>query len=181
MIDLPLALHIPDGFLSAGVAAATGLAAIAAVAYGLRVANVDSPRPACRCGRAALHLRRPDVTSHRGRHERPLLGRTLRPGGGPMLRGPWLACLGRRCIAVQAAHLRTAAPRVGRTCHMGVWALLAGLLGGPCRVSAHTHGGRSAVGVVYGLPDGARPPRAWTRRLRTVPLARRCPVLGVHA
>jgi ABC-type Co2+ transport system permease subunit len=41
MIDLPLALHIPDGFLSAGVAAAAGLVAIAAVAYGLRVANVE--------------------------------------------------------------------------------------------------------------------------------------------
>jgi cobalt/nickel transport system permease protein len=35
------AMHIPDGFLSPGVAAAAGVIAIAAVAYGLRVANVD--------------------------------------------------------------------------------------------------------------------------------------------
>jgi cobalt/nickel transport system permease protein len=41
MIDPSIALHIPDGFLSAGVALACGALALAAVAYGLRVANVE--------------------------------------------------------------------------------------------------------------------------------------------
>jgi cobalt/nickel transport system permease protein len=41
MIDIPLALHIPDGFLSPGVAAAAALLAIAAVGCGLRVANLE--------------------------------------------------------------------------------------------------------------------------------------------
>ena len=41
MIDIPIAMHIPDGFLSPGVAAIAGVLAIAAVAYGLRVANVE--------------------------------------------------------------------------------------------------------------------------------------------
>ena len=41
MIDIPIALHIPDGFLSGGVAAVCAVLAIAAVAYGLRVANVE--------------------------------------------------------------------------------------------------------------------------------------------
>ena len=47
MIDIPIALHIPDGFLSAGVAASCGLAAISAVGWGLRVATVelDEARP----------------------------------------------------------------------------------------------------------------------------------------
>jgi len=35
----PLALHIPDGFLSGGVAAATAAVALVAVIYGLRVAD----------------------------------------------------------------------------------------------------------------------------------------------
>ena len=41
MIDIPIALHIPDGFLSGGVAAVCGVVAIASVAYALRVANVE--------------------------------------------------------------------------------------------------------------------------------------------
>lgn len=38
---LPIALHIPDGFLSGGVAAVCAVCAIAAVAYGLRAADRD--------------------------------------------------------------------------------------------------------------------------------------------
>src|SRR5918997_556363 len=41
LVDLPLALHIPDGFLSGSVAGVGGVVAIAAVAIGLRVADRD--------------------------------------------------------------------------------------------------------------------------------------------
>jgi len=41
MVNLPVALHIPDGFLSNGVVAVLWVAAIAALAVGLRVANRD--------------------------------------------------------------------------------------------------------------------------------------------
>jgi ABC-type Co2+ transport system permease subunit len=39
MLSPPLALHIPDGFLSGEIAAACGVIAIVAVAFGLRVAD----------------------------------------------------------------------------------------------------------------------------------------------
>jgi cobalt/nickel transport system permease protein len=41
MTTAPVAMHIPDGFLSGGVAAAAALVALPAVAYGLRVAGRD--------------------------------------------------------------------------------------------------------------------------------------------
>jgi cobalt/nickel transport system permease protein len=92
MIDIPIALHIPDGFLSGGVAVVCGVVAIAAVAYGLRVANVelDEARVPLLGVLAAFifatqMLNFPIVGGTSGH----LLGATL----AAVLLGPWLACL----------------------------------------------------------------------------------------
>ena len=102
MIDLPLALHIPDGFLSAGVAAATGLAAIAAVAYGLRVANVELDEARVPLlGVLAAFIFAAQMLNFpiAGGTSGHFLGATL----AALLLGPWLACLVMAVvIAVQA-------------------------------------------------------------------------------
>ncbi|MET0513299.1 MAG: energy-coupling factor ABC transporter permease [Thermoleophilaceae bacterium] len=92
MIDIPIAMHIPDGFLSPGVAAIAGVLAIAAVAYGLRVANVelDEARVPLLGVLAAFifavqMLNFPIIGGTSGH----LLGATL----AAVLLGPWLACL----------------------------------------------------------------------------------------
>ena len=102
MIDIPIALHIPDGFLSGGVALACGVLAIAAVAYALRVANVelDEARVPLLGVLAAFifaaqMLNFPIVGGTSGH----FLGATL----AAVLLGPWLACLVMAVvIAVQA-------------------------------------------------------------------------------
>jgi cobalt/nickel transport system permease protein len=92
MVDLPLALHIPDGFLSGGVAAIAGVLAIASVAYALRVANLelDEARVPLLGVLAAFifavqMLNFPIVGGTSGH----LLGATL----AAILLGPWLASL----------------------------------------------------------------------------------------
>jgi cobalt/nickel transport system permease protein len=92
MLDLPLAMHIPDGFLSPGVAAAAGVAAIAAVAYGLRVANVELDEARVPLlGVVAAFIFATQMLNFpvAGGTSGHLLGATL----AAVLLGPWLACL----------------------------------------------------------------------------------------
>jgi cobalt/nickel transport system permease protein len=92
MIDVPIALHIPDGFLSAGVAAACGLVAIAAVAYGLRVANVELDEARVPLlGVLAAFIFAAQMLNFpiAGGTSGHFLGATL----AAVLLGPWLACL----------------------------------------------------------------------------------------
>jgi cobalt/nickel transport system permease protein len=92
VIDQSIAMHIPDGFLSPGVAAAAGVIAVAAIAYGLRVANVDldeSRVPLLGVIAAfvfAAQLLNFPIAGGTSGH---FLGATL----AAVLLGPWLACL----------------------------------------------------------------------------------------
>lgn len=89
---LPLAMHIPDGFLSGGVAGVAGLLAIAAVAIGLRVADreLDEARVPLLGVLAAfifaVQMLNFPVAGGTSGH---LLGATL----AAVLLGPWIACL----------------------------------------------------------------------------------------
>src|SRR5829696_7634024 len=102
MFDLPIAMHIPDGFLSPGVAAAAGMVAIAAVAYGLRVANVELDEArvpllgvVAAFVFAAQMLNFPVAGGTSGH----FLGATM----AAVLLGPWIACLVMAVVlAVQA-------------------------------------------------------------------------------
>ncbi|MDQ3102753.1 MAG: energy-coupling factor ABC transporter permease [Actinomycetota bacterium] len=91
-ISLPFALHIPDGFLSGGVAAAAAVLAAAAVALALRVAGkeLDEDRvPMLGLLAAfifAVQMLNFPVAGGTSGH---LLGATL----AAVLLGPWLACL----------------------------------------------------------------------------------------
>lgn len=92
MLVLPTAMHIPDGFLSAGVAAAAGVAAIVAVVIGLRVADreLDEARVpllgvVAAFVFAAQMLNFPIAGGTSGH----FLGATL----AAVLLGPWLACV----------------------------------------------------------------------------------------
>ena len=92
MIEIPIALHIPDGFLSAGVAAACGLLAIGAVAYGLRVANVELDEARVPLlGVLAAFIFAAQMLNFpiAGGTSGHFLGATL----AAVLLGPWLACL----------------------------------------------------------------------------------------
>jgi cobalt/nickel transport system permease protein len=88
----PIALHIPDGFLSGHVAAGAALIAILAVAYGLRVAGreLDDDRVAllgvvAAFVFAAQMLNFPVADGTSGH----FLGATL----AAVLLGPWIACV----------------------------------------------------------------------------------------
>ncbi len=92
MFDLPFAMHIPDGFLSPGVAAAAGLVAIVAVAYALRVANVELDEARVPLlGVVAAFIFATQMLNFpvAGGTSGHLLGATL----AAVLLGPWLACL----------------------------------------------------------------------------------------
>ena len=92
MIDIPIALHIPDGFLSGGVAASPGSLAIAAVAYGLRVANVELDEARVPLlGVLAAFIFAAQMLNFpiAGGTSGHFLGATL----AAVLLGPWLACL----------------------------------------------------------------------------------------
>lgn len=89
---LPIALHIPDGFLSGPVAALGAILAIAAVGYGLRVADRDLDEARvpllgvlAAFVFAAQMLNFPIAGGTSGH----FLGATL----AAVLLGPWLACL----------------------------------------------------------------------------------------
>jgi cobalt/nickel transport system permease protein len=92
MIDLSIAMHIPDGFLSPGVAASGGVVAAAAIAYGLRVANVDldeSRVPLLGVIAAFIFAAQMLNFPIAGGTSGHFLGATL----AAVLLGPWLACL----------------------------------------------------------------------------------------
>jgi cobalt/nickel transport system permease protein len=92
MLDLSIAMHIPDGFLSAGVAAVTGVIAIAVVAYGIRVANVqldESKVPLLGVIAAFIFAAQMLNFPVAGGTSGHFLGATL----AAVLLGPWLACL----------------------------------------------------------------------------------------
>ena len=88
----PLALHIPDGFLSGGVAAATAAVALVAVIYGLRVADrqLDEARVPllglCAAFVFAAQMLNFPVAGGTSGH---FLGATL----AAVLLGPWIACV----------------------------------------------------------------------------------------
>jgi hypothetical protein len=88
----PLALHIPDGFLSGGVAAATAAVALVAVIYGLRVADrqLDEARVpllgVCAAFVFAAQMLNFPVAGGTSGH---FLGATL----AAVLLGPWIACV----------------------------------------------------------------------------------------
>ena len=89
---IPIALHIPDGFLSGEIALLMAIPAIAAVAYGLKVADRDldeSRIPLLGVVGAfvfAVQMLNFPVAGGTSGH---LLGATL----AAVLLGPWLACL----------------------------------------------------------------------------------------
>ncbi len=186
---MPLALHIPDGFLSGRVTAVAALVAVAAVAYGLRRADrdLDEARVPLLGVLAAfifaaqmLNFPIPGGTSGH------FLGATL----AAVLLGPWLACL---VMAVVLTAQALAFADGGLTAlganvlNMGVLgAVLAGLaIGAGLRVLPQT---RTAylglVGVVAWLAvmAGAVATSFELAISGTVPLGVTLPaMLGVHA
>lgn len=92
LMQLPLAMHIPDGFLSGPVAGVLAVVAIVAVAIGLRVANTqldESRVPLLGVLAAfifAVQMLNFPVAGGTSGH---LLGATL----AAILLGPWIACL----------------------------------------------------------------------------------------
>jgi cobalt/nickel transport system permease protein len=188
MIDIPIALHIPDGFLSAGVAAACGLAAIAAVGYGLRVANVELDEARVPLlGVLAAFIFAAQMLNFpiAGGTSGHFLGATL----AAVLLGPWLACLVMAVVlAVQAfAFADGGISALGANIlNMGVLgALLAGyLVVAAMKVLPHTRATFLAVvGVVSWLAvmTGAAATSVELAMSDTVPLGTSLPaMLGVH-
>jgi cobalt/nickel transport system permease protein len=189
MLEIPIALHIPDGFLSGGVALACGVLAIAAVAYALRVANVelDEARVPLLGVLAAFifaaqMLNFPIVGGTSGH----FLGATL----AAVLLGPWLACLVMAVvIAVQAfAFADGGISALGaNVLNMGVLgALLAGLVvAAAMKAVPHMRVAfLSVVGVVSWLAVmvGAAATSVELEMSDTIPLGTSLPaMLGVHA
>jgi cobalt/nickel transport system permease protein len=182
-------LHIPDGFLSPGVAAAAGLLAIAAVAYGLRVANVELDEArvpllgvVAAFVFAAQMLNFPVAGGTSGH----FLGATL----AAVLLGPWVACLVMtvvlvvQCFAFADGGVSALGANV---LNMGVLgALLAGfLIVGASKVIPHTRAAfLGAVGVVAWLAVmvGAGATSLELAASDTIPLGTVLPaMLGVHA
>jgi cobalt/nickel transport system permease protein len=189
MIDLPLALHIPDGFLSGGVAAAAGVLAIAAVAYGLRIANVELDEARVPLlGVLAAFIFAAQMLNFpiAGGTSGHFLGATL----AAVLLGPWLACLVMAVvIAVQAfAFADGGISALGaNVLNMGVLgALLAGcLVVGAAKVLPRTRAAfLGLVGVVSWLAVmvGAAATSFELALSETVPVGTSLPaMLGVHA
>lgn len=92
MVGLPIAMHVPDGFLSAGVAGTCAVPAVLAVAWGLRVADRDLDEakvPLLGVLAAfvfAVQMLNFPVAGGTSGH---FLGAAL----AAILLGPWLACL----------------------------------------------------------------------------------------
>lgn len=91
-IEIPFAMHVPDGFLSPEVAAATAVLAIAAVAYAMRVADRDldeSRVPLLGVLAAFVFAAQMLNFPIAGGTSGHFLGAAL----AAVLLGPWLACL----------------------------------------------------------------------------------------
>ena len=189
MLDIPIALHIPDGFLSGGVALACGVLAIVTVAYALRVANVeldDARVPLLGVLAAFIFAAQMLNFPIAGGTSGHFLGATL----AAVLLGPWLACLVMAVvIGVQAfAFADGGISALGaNVLNMGVLgALLAGLVvAAAMRAVPHTRAGfLSVLGVVSWLAVmvGAGATSAELAASDTIPLATSLPaMLGVHA
>jgi cobalt/nickel transport system permease protein len=189
MLDIPIALHIPDGFLSGGVALACGALAIAAVAYALRIANVqldDARVPLLGVLAAFIFAAQMLNFPIAGGTSGHFLGATL----AAVLLGPWLASLVMAVvIAVQAfAFADGGISALGaNVLNMGVLgALVAGLVvAAAMKLLPHTRGAfLSVVGVVSWLAVmvGAGATSVELAASDTIPLATSLPaMLGVHA
>jgi cobalt/nickel transport system permease protein len=189
MLDIPIALHIPDGFLSGGVALACAALAIAAVAYALRVANVeldDARVPLLGVLAAFIFAAQMLNFPIAGGTSGHFLGATL----AAVLLGPWLACLVMAVvIAVQAfAFADGGISALGaNVLNMGVLgALLAGLaVAAAMKVVPRNRGAfLTVVGVVSWLAVmvGATATSVELAMSNTIPLGTSLPtMLGVHS
>jgi cobalt/nickel transport system permease protein len=189
MLDLPIALHIPDGFLSGGVALACGVLAVAAVACALRIANVELDEARVPLlGVLAAFIFAAQMLNFpiAGGTSGHFLGATL----AAVLLGPWLACLVMAVvIAVQAfAFADGGISALGaNVLNMGVLgALLAGLLvAGAIRFLPRTRTaflGVAAFVSWLAVMLGAAATSVELSVSDTVPLATSLPaMLGVHA
>jgi cobalt/nickel transport system permease protein len=189
MFDLPIAMHIPDGFLSPGVATAGGMVAIAAVAYGLRVANVELDEARVPLlGVVAAFIFAAQMLNFpvAGGTSGHFLGATM----AAVLLGPWIACLVMsvvlivQCFAFADGGVSALGANI---LNMGVLgALLAGLLVvGAKRLLPHTRVAfLGTVGVVAWLAvmTGATAASFELAISDTVPIGTVLPpMLGVHA
>ena len=189
MPEVPIAMHIPDGFLSNEVAAAAAVVAVIAVGYALRVANrdLDDDRVPLLGVLAAfifaVQMLNFPVAGGTSGH---LLGATL----AAVLLGPWLACLVMAVVLTAQAFVFAdgGITALGaNVLNMGVLgALLAGLLVGTLvRTLPKTRGAFFAsVGFVAWLAVmvGAAATSIELAISDTVPLGTALPaMLGVHA
>jgi cobalt/nickel transport system permease protein len=183
-----IALHIPDGFLSGDVAAGAAVVAMAAVGYGLRVANVqlDEARVPL-LGVLAAFIFAAQMLNFpiAGGTSGHFLGATL----AAVLLGPWLACLVMAVVlAVQAfAFADGGISALGaNVLNMGVLgALLAGLLvSAAWKLVPHSRVALlTIVGIVAWLAVvvGAGATSVELALSDTVPLGTSLPpMLGVH-
>jgi cobalt/nickel transport system permease protein len=189
MFPPPVAMHIPDGFLSAGVAGGAAVLALAAVAYALRVADreLDESRVPLLGVLAAfifaVQLLNFPIAGGTSGH---LLGATL----AAVLLGRWIACLVMAVVVLTQA-LAFADGGVSalgaNVLNMGVLgALLAGVaLGAGRRVLPDTRAAfLGLVGAVSWLAvmAGAAACSVELALSDTVPLGTvLAPMLGVHA
>ena len=189
MPGLPLALHIPDGFLSGEVAVAGGAVAIVAVTHALRVADRDLDEArvpllgVCAAVVFAAQMLNFPVAGGTSGH---FLGATL----AAVLLGPWVACL---VMAVVIATQALAFADGGVTAlgvnvvNMGLLgALLAGLaLRAGLRILPRTRAaflGLVAVVSWLAVMAGAAATSVELSLSGTVPLGTVLPaMLGVHA
>jgi cobalt/nickel transport system permease protein len=188
MNHLPLAMHIPDGFLANDVAAAAALLAVAAVGYGLVVAGraLDEDRVPLLGVLAAfifaVQMLNFPVAGGTSGH---LLGATL----AAVLLGPWLACLVMSVVLATQAFVFAdgGITALGaNVLNMGVLgALLAGVIvGGALRVLPRTR--TAYLGLVgatawLAVMVGAAATATELAISDTVPIATVLPaMLGVH-
>jgi cobalt/nickel transport system permease protein len=189
LLALPVALHIPDGFLSGEVATAGAVAAVIAVAIGLRVADreLDDARVPLLGVLAAFvfaaQMLNFPVAGGTSGH---FLGATL----AAVLLGPWTACLV-MAVVIGAQALAFADGGVtalgANVLNMGVLgALLAGFaVAGAVRVLGASRGvllGAVAVASWVAVMAGAAATSVELAVSGTVPLGTVLPaMLGVHA
>jgi cobalt/nickel transport system permease protein len=189
VLSPPFALHIPDGFLSGGVAAAGTVVAIAAVAYGLRAADRDLDEARVPLlGVLAAFIFAAQMLNFpvAGGTSGHFLGATL----AAVLLGPWIACLVMAVvIAVQAfAFADGGVSALGaNVVNMGVLGtLLAGFaVKAGLRMLPRTRGallGLVAVVSWVAVMAGAAATSVELAISDTVPLGTALPaMLGVHA
>ena len=186
---MPMALHIPDGFLSGGVTGVAAVVAFAAVAYGLRRADRDLDEARVPLlGVLAAFIFAAQMLNFpiAGGTSGHFLGATL----AAVLLGPWLACLV-MAVVLTAQALAFADGGItalgANVLNMGILgALLAGFaVGAALRVLPHTRVAYlGLVGVVAWLAVmvGAAATSIELAVSGTVPLGATLPaMLGVHA